>query len=218
MPRFNVNEADNYGGSGAGQFFSLNDDGEVASVRFMYNGIDDIEAYAVHEVEIDGKRKAVNCIRSYDEPKSKCPFCNANNFQRVKVYIPLYDVETGDVKIWERGKKFIPKLTGVAARYANSSTPLVAHTFDIERHGKKNDAQTSYEIYETGVDKTRLEDLPEMPEVLGTIILDKTADEMNYYLDTGSFPGVGNSNVSRNDNSDGMPIGRRTPSRRGDAF
>lgn len=221
MGRFGVNEADNYGGSGASSFFSLKNDGDIARVRFMYNGIEDVSGYAVHEVTIDDKRRFVNCIRNYNEPKSKCPFCAGNNFQRAKLYIPVYDIDDGEVKIWERGKNFFPKISALCARYTNSNTPLVAHTFDVERHGKKGDTQTTYEIYETSSDNTKLEDLPEIPEVLGSIILDKTAEDMEFFMSEGYFPnndGAPKRGNRDTDATDDKPVGRRTPSRRGDAF
>lgn len=217
MGRFGVNDVDNYGGNGGSSFFSLKNDGDVARVRFLYNSMEDVVGYAVHEVTVGDKKRYVNCVREYNEPKSKCPFCAANNFQRAKLYIPLYDIETGEVKVWERGKNFFQKISALCARYSTGDTPLVAHTFDIERHGKKGDTSTTYEIYETGCDDTRLEDLPEIPEVLGSIILDKTAEDMEYYLDEGCFPNNDGAPV-RNQVSDDMPTGRRTPSRRGDAF
>lgn len=219
MGRFGANEADNYGGSGESSFFALKDDGDVANVRFMYNNMEDVVGYAVHEVEVEGKKRYVNCLRDYNEPKSKCPLCAANNFQKAKLYVPLYDVDEGAVKIWERGKKFFAKISAICARYSNADTPLVAHTFDVERHGKKGDQQTIYEVYETGSDDTVLEDLPEVPEILGTIILDKTADELQAYVDTGYFPNNDGAPVRNSaPASDDRPSGRRTPSRRGDAF
>lgn len=227
MGRFGANEVDNYGGSGGSSFFTLKDDGDVARVRFMYNSMEDVIGYAVHEVEIDGKKRYVNCLRSYNEPKSKCPFCNANSFQRAKLYIPMYDIDEDEVKIWERGKNFFAKMSSICARYSNANTPLVAHTFDVERRGKKGDTSTTYEIYETGCDDTRLEDLPEIPEILGTIVLDKSADDMEYYLDNECFPNndgapkrsesARTERADRDRRDDSQPTGRRTPSRRGDA-
>ena len=227
MGRFGANEVENYGGGGGSSFFSLKDDGDVARVRFMYNNMEDVVGYAVHEVEVDGKKRYVNCLRSYNEPKSKCPFCNANNFQRAKLYIPMYDIDEDEVKIWERGRNFFAKMSSLCARYSNTNTPLVAHTFDVERRGKKGDTGTTYEIYETGCDDTRLEDLPEAPEVLGTIILDKTAKDMEYYLDYEEFPNndgapkrsesARTERADRSRREDSQPVGRRTPSRRGDS-
>ena len=224
MARFMANEADNYGGNGGSSFFSLKDDGDVARVRFMYNSMEDVVGYAVHEVEVDGKKRYVNCLRAYNEPKSNCPFCADNRFQRAKLYIPVYDIDEGEVKIWERGKNFFAKMSALCARYSNASTPLVAHTFDVERHGKKGDTGTVYEIYETGADDTRIEDLPEIPEILGSIILDKSADDLEYYLDNDCFPNNDGapkrSESARNDRGRRdaeQPTGRRTPSRRGDS-
>ena len=227
MGRFVANEVDNYGGSGGSSFFTLKDDGDIARVRFMYNSMEDVVGYAVHEVEIDGKKRYVNCLRAYNEPKSKCPFCNANSFQRAKLYIPLYDIDNDEVKIWERGKNFFAKMSALCARYSSATTPLVSHTFEIERHGKKGDTGTTYEIFPTGEDDITLEDLPEIPEVLGTIILDKTADDMEYYLDNDCFPNndgapkrsepARSERAERNYREESQPTGRRTPSRRGDS-
>lgn len=217
MGRFGIDDVDNYGSSGNSSFFSLKDDGDTAKVRFMYNGASDIGGYAVHDVTLDDdKHRNVSCLRSYNEPKSNCPFCAANINQLVKFYVPVYDVEDEEVKIWERGKKFAPKISALCARYSSASTPLVSHTFDIERHGKKGDTQTTYEIYETGADDTRLEDLPEIPDILGGIILEKTAAEMEYYLDNNCFPEAGGAKKDSRD--DDRPAGRRTPSRRGSNF
>jgi hypothetical protein len=197
MARFRAGEEDNYGGNGGHGFFSLANDKDVASVRFMYNGIEDVEGFAVHQVEIGDKKRYVNCLREYNQPMSACPFCEARKFQIAKLFIPVYVVDEDQIKFWERGKKFFAKISSLCGRYPN----LVSHTFDIERHGKKGDTNTTYEIYETGQDDTTMEDLPEVTPVLGTLILDKTVDDMNYYLDNGCFP---------NNNDDGDGVRRRT--------
>ena len=51
MARFNTQTAEKYGGQGGAGYFSLKNDKDVARVRFMYNGVDDVEGYAVHQVE-----------------------------------------------------------------------------------------------------------------------------------------------------------------------
>ena len=227
MGRFGVNEADNYGGNGQSSFFSLSNDGEVARIRIMYNGIDDVSGYAVHEISVTGndgneRRRVVNCLRSYNEPKSACPFCNSGRVQKAKLYVPIYDIDADEVKLWERGKTFFPKISSLCARYSSSNTPLVSHIFEVERHGKKGDTSTVYEFYETGSDETKLEDLPEIPEVIGTIIMDKSAEDMEYFIENGSFKDSGSNNTKRSENNErsNMPTGRRTPSsgRRGDTF
>lgn len=215
MGRFNYQDSDNYGNSSS-NFFSLKDDGDVARVRFMYNDLNDVTGYAVHEIEVDGNKRYVNCLRNYNEPKSKCPCCANDYMQRAKLYVPLYNVDTKEVQLWERGKKFLGKLQSICTRYARQDSPLVNHVFEIERHGKKGDTQTTYEIYEVGSDDTTLQDLPEVIEPLGNVILDKSYDELDSYVRTGSFA-TQQVPTRRVDTSE--EYSRRTvPSRRSEQF
>lgn len=218
MARFNYDEADHYGGQGGAGYFSLKNDKDVARVRFMYNDIDDVEGYAVHQVEIDGRKRWVNCLREYNEPKDKCPFCRENMFTSAKLFVPIYDVDNDRVQIWERGKKFIGKISSICARYPN----VVSHIFEIERNGQKGDTSTTYEIYEVDKDDTTLEDLPEKREILGTVVLDKSADDMDFFLDNGYFPPDGDEAPVRrrsNRQEESTDRGtRRTPAGRRDRF
>lgn len=220
MARFNTETADKYGGQGGAGYFSLKNDKDVARVRFMYNGIDDVEGYAVHQVEIDGKKRYVNCLREYNEPKDKCPFCREGMFTTAKLFVPLYNVDEDKVQVWERGKKFVAKISSICARYPN----VVSHVFEIERNGKKGEQTTTYEIYEVDKDETTLEDLPEASNSLGTIVLDKSADDMDFFLDNGYFPPDGDEvpvrrRSSRSEESSGeIRSTRRTPANRREAF
>lgn len=189
MGRISLNDLDNYGNGGnGGSFFKLSNDKEVARVRLMLNKPEDIEnfMYGVHEVEVGDRKRYVNCLRSYDEPVDKCPFCEAKKKVIPKIFVPLYNEDAEEVQVWDRGKKFMSTLSSFMARYAKPT--LVSHVVEIERNGKPKDMQTTYALYEVDKDDTTLEDLPEPVEVLGTIILDKTEDDMNYYLEAGEFP------------------------------
>ena len=183
MAEFNINEIDNYGGQGGGGFFSLKNDKDVATVRFMYNTIDDIMGYAVHEAQVNGKKRYINCLREYNQPVDDCPMCAARYRVIAKLFIILFDEETKEVKIWDRGKTFYSKISSLAARY----NPLVATPFEIERNGKRGDTKTTYETYALDTDDVTLEDLPEAPELLGTLILDKSYEELEFFLDNGYF-------------------------------
>ena len=214
MARFNTETADKYGGQGGAGYFSLKNDKDVATVRFMYNSVEDVEGYAVHQVEIDGKKRYVNCLREYNQPKDVCPFCRANMFTAAKLFIPIYNVDQDRVQVWERGKKFIAKISSICARYPN----VVSHKFEIERNGKAGDTQTVYEIYEVGKDDTTLEDLPEQTDILGTLVLDKSADDMEFFLDNEYFPPEGDEAPVRRRNQEEQPPfeedrrgSRRTP-------
>ena len=185
MARFTADNVDKYGGQGGAGFFQLKNDKDVALVRFLYDSADDVEGYAVHEVEIDGKKRYVNCIREYNQPIDDCPFCRERKPQFAKLWIPLFNEDEGKVQVWERGKKFFSKISGICARTKGS---IVQHTFEIERNGKAGDQQTTYEIYPTSdVDDVTLDDY-EMPQILGGLVLDKTAEDMEYFLEEGAFP------------------------------
>lgn len=202
MASFSVSQAENFGGQGGGGFFSIKNDKEVAHVRFLYNGIDDVEGHSVHEIELDGKKRYVNCLRGYGDPVDACPFCKAGRFVQVKYFVPLYNMDTDCIQTWERGKKFGSKLTSMCSRYPNT----VSHIFEIERNGKAGDTQTTYEIYETGeTPEVTMEEF-EVPNPVGTIILNKSAEEMQAYLDTGDFGG-----------GSGAPQARHSSSSYGDA-
>jgi len=212
MARFSYQDADNYGNSGSSNFFQLQKDGEKARVRFMYRTADDIEGVSVHEVQIGGKKRYVNCIREYNDPIDKCPFCQANSKIIAKVFVPLYNVDTGEVLVWERGKKFFPQLTELCSRTPN----LVSQVFEITRHGDKNDTNTTYSPWPLGSpDNTRLEDLPEPVDIYAKgIVLNKTPEDMDYYSRYHEFPDRPQQAAPQQDS---QQYTRRTPSR-GDVF
>lgn len=212
--RFSYNDAENYGSNGSSSFFTLKNDKDTARVRIMYRNMNDAEGLAVHEVEVDGKKRYVNCLREYNDPIDMCPLCKANYKIIAKLFVPLFNEETGEVMVWERGKKFFGKLSSLCGRYDN----LVSHVFDIERNGKPKDTATTYEIYNVSEDNTTLEDLPEPVDVMNGIVMDKSAEDMEYYVRYGEFPEGGQS-ASREEaprRREEAPM-RRTPAR-GDAF
>lgn len=186
--RFSYNDVDKYGSGTGTRFFALKDDKDTAQVRFMYSSVDDIECFAVHQLDVKGeafKKRYVNCLREYRDPLDKCPFCAAKMGTRVKLMVPLYNVDTETVQLWDKGKKFINQLTSLCGRYSSADTPLCAHIFEIERNGKAKDQSTTYSIYEISKDDTILEDLPEVPDVLGSIIEDMSPEDMENYLANG---------------------------------
>lgn len=208
MGKFAVNDVDHYGGSGGTGFFKLTDDGDKARVRILYNDIKDVEGYAVHRVKTPDSKygKDVNCLRNYNDPVDACPFCREKIPQQAMLYIPLYNIDEDSYQIWSRGKKYFHRISSLCSRYPN----LVSHIFEIERVGKANDKQTDYQFYEVsgGGDETTLEDFDYIPDPMGGALLDKSADDMEYYLENGDFP------PDEDDDEEEMPR-RRTSSRRG---
>ena len=211
MAVFGINEADNYGSNGGGGYFSLKNDKDVANVRFLYDSVEDVQGFAVHEVDVNGKKRAVNCLRDYGQPIETCPFCQSGKPVRVKYYIPLYETKSGKTVIWERGKKFGAKLSSLCARFPH----LVSHTFDIERNGKAGDEQTTYEIYHTGeTPDVKLDDF-ESPTILGGLVLNKSVEDMQYYNDRQVFPDDNSAAPTRR--VEEQPV-RRTPAGNREVF
>lgn len=184
MGRISYDEQDKYESSGNGEWFSLKNDGEIARVQFMADSPDDLEIFACHRVKIGEKERYVDCLRSYNDPIDVCPLCAAGVPVKPVRFVVMYQHDDGKVKIWERGKQFIGKLQGLFNRY----TPLSNYVFEIERHGKAGDKETKYEIFP--MDRVEPFDLSEVekPELQGGLIMEKSAEEMEIFLQTGNFP------------------------------
>ena len=214
MGAISLNDIDNYGSSGQGSFFQLKDDGDCAKVRFLYNGIEDLTPYVVHEVQIGDKKRYVNCLRNYNDPIDKCPLCAANYKAFPKLFLKLYNEDAGECQIWERGKTFASRISNLAAHF----NPLVNQIVEITRFGAKGDMQTRYELLPIENSPVNLEDY-DCVDPLGFNILDKTVEELNEYLDLGSFPDsasdVANARQTNNNNEFRGNTQRRTPANTG---
>lgn len=178
-------EAERYASGSTSEWFQLKNDGDVARVQFMYDKYDEIQTVTAHRVKVDDRERYVDCLRPfYDSPIEECPFCAEGIPSKPVRFIFMYDHDDGKVKIWERGKQFLTKLQGLFNRYV----PLSEYVFEIERHGKAGDKKTTYDVYPLDrVDPVDLSDI-EPQDIVGSIVLDKTAEEMEIYLDTGNFP------------------------------
>lgn len=235
MPRFSYEEADNYGGQQFDNkinYFQLKKDGDKAYIHLLGNDMNDFPGYAVHQIIVgktkSGKdiRKYVNCLRESGAPASDCPFCaeGKNNPELSKVlaklFIPVYACDTDEVQIWERGKAFFRTLASYCSHNPNVSEIVT----EVERQGAAGDTNTTYGLYPTrDTDNFKLENVADdIPKILGDVVLDKTFDEMQYYVNNGKFEDDESSNdegVTRRSARDDRPpfnegSERRTPSRR----
>ena len=200
MGRFSYEDADKYGSNGSGgSYFKIEGDMEVKRVRLLGRDMNDFPGYACHEIRIGDKRRLVNCLRNHGDPVSVCPLCNNRNKQLAKVFIPLYNLEDEEIQIWERGKTIFPILASYCKRHKN----VVSFITEIERHGKPRDTNTTYALYEAeeqGDEEVSLGDFKDdIPEILGRYVLDKTAEEMEEYINTGEFPDDSLDNRRRSD-------------------
>ena len=183
--------------------------------------MNDFPGYAVHRVPIGDNYKYVNCLRKAGDPVDECPLCALGKSDKdlskviVKLFIPLYNIDADEVQIWERGKAFFRKLSSYISHTPHTSEVVT----EIERVGKKNDTNTDYNLYkhsdeDDGFDMKNVRD--EVDERLDNLVLDKTADEMEYYISHGSFDSDGGEVRRRGSDrrEDSRREDRRTPSRR----
>lgn len=193
MPVIGIDDVDNYRSGGDFNFLQLKDHGDVAKVRFYIESMDDLKFYVVHQIEVNGKTRYVNCLRTYDQPIDDCPLCrealqNKDLKTTVKMFLPVLDMDDGQVKLFERGRTFKDELSGHIRR----NSPLVNYPCEIERNGAKGDTNTTYKVFPLAQEKdnTMIKDLPEFDDLLGGYVLDMSYEDMQNFLETGKVPGV----------------------------
>lgn len=190
--KVNLNELDKYTPQTTkANYFSLKDDGDSASVRILYESTDDVDPHCCHKLKLsNGWEQWVECLRQhYDDPAELCPICAAQiNKPTIKFWIPMFNLDTGEYCLWERGKKFWDEQLGRAM--IERGQPFCGNTFTVERHGVKGDAETTYELVHSGSDDTTLDDFDEIPTPVGTILLEKSFEELENYVKTGNFDGI----------------------------
>lgn len=178
--------------------FSLKEDGDEAIVRFLDDKVEDLEIFTIHDGKFNGKYRRVSCMRtSANDPISKCPMCDAGRDLKRRVFIHLLQYTTdangnivAEPKVWDRGVDFVAKIRNYMEEYA----PLSNNIFKVRRNGAAGETKTTYDIMlaspsiYTEANYPKEEDAFVGYEVLGHLVLDKTEDDMNYYLKYGSFP------------------------------
>ena len=196
MARVTTEQARKITNSTSNGYFSLKDDGDKATVRFMYDKVSDVETYAVHDVTVNGFNKHVDCLKDADG-NGVCPFCEKGIKRTARTFFKLYKVDTDSVEVWDCGVKRAPGLENILKM--SRSNKLVNDVFEIVRHGKAKSTDTSYElIYKDSDDKT-LDEFPKSPDIYGKYVLKKTPEEMEYYITHNDFPKVGESHSASED-------------------
>lgn len=158
------------GGGNNASYFSLKNDKDTATVRFMHTDIDDAWN-VVHKVEIDGKDRWVLCTQEGD-----CPGCKKLSKPQLKLFLQLE--QDGERKLWERGQNFIPKIQGLINRYGD----LCNREYEIERNGKAGDTKTTYELYALDKDDYTIDEIEEefnieKQDLIGAFILDLSFED-----------------------------------------
>lgn len=177
------------------KYLSLKEHGESATGRILCNSASDIECYVVHRVKVGDYEREVSCLYEAGGSIDDCPFCASGREElkkrSAKIFIPFYDAETNEIKMFERPNSYYSKASGYCSRYS----PIVNWPVDIVRNGEKNNPKTDYDIFPgRQPDDTTIEDIlddvgvDELPQVIGTYVLEKTRAEMEYYVQNGDFP------------------------------
>ena len=175
----NLAEAlENHKSVGNNEFFTLADDKDTAIVRFLYSSMDELDWAVVHEVDISGKKRWVECTE-----EEACPCCSKLGRPALKLFIQMVQKGKEDTVVtWERGQRFIP----IMQQQFNEYGDLTQHVFEIERNGAKGDSNTTYKINHIGASPVDMEALPERQQFITTdgdgFILQKTHDEMTELL------------------------------------
>lgn len=198
-------------------FFKLEQNHDKAIVRFLHEGYEDFSRRPVHFVRVPDKkyRTAINCLRGDSDSETQCPLCSCNlpkeqvakRSKRIYVEFLVYKIldRNGAVKkdftgapkrmVWERDRRFDDKIFSLASRF----NPLCDTVFQIERFGEAGSTNTEYDIYPINTDNSQYPF--ELPDKLynpdGIQVLDKSFDEMNYYIENGSFPPADGESIRR---------------------
>ena len=184
-------------------FFTLKNDGDYAIVRFMEGSVNDFDLLTVHDVKVNDKYRKLNCLRNANEPIENCPGCKANLKVSTKIFIHLLQYEQDEngaivakPKVWERSLFYANQLKDLIINYGDLKNCI----FKITRNGKPGDMKTTYNIMYCPPHMYPPENYPLQPElfdnysVLGSVVLDKTPQEIEMFLTTGTFPEAPTSN------------------------
>lgn len=124
-----------------GGLFMLRNDGEYADVIFMYQDMDDVLVADTHYIKSAEYSGYVHCCGS------GCPACSKNIRVQTKLFIPLYNIDAGEIQFFDRTMRFEPQLhQDVFSKFPNPSE----FVFRITRHGAAGDINTTYEIVPIG--------------------------------------------------------------------
>lgn len=117
--------------------FTLRDDGSSADVIFLYRSVRDCLVADTHYIKSADYSGYVHCCGR------GCPACAQNIRVQTKLFIPLYNIETGEIVFWDRNIRFDHQLkSDVFDKFPNPSD----YVFRITRHGAAGDINTTYEI------------------------------------------------------------------------
>ena len=186
MARVSIANSGKFSSGSNNDFFTLADDGDSAVVTLLYDDPEgaDIDYFVVHEAEIDGRRRYINCNAVSEDGEhiipENCPLCQEGYSRIEKIFLQMFNHETGKIETWDRGRSYVQKIVTFINKYG----ALVQQPFEIIRSGKKGDQRTTYEFLpERPEPNATLDDFDEKADLLGTLILDLSEDQMYDVID-----------------------------------
>lgn len=187
--------SENQGSTSNVRYFSLKNDGDEAIVRIMQDDVSSFDIHTVHDIVVDNKHRKVECIREPHQTVDACPFCEAEEKLQQRIYVKMiqYVVENGQIipqaVVWERpASTFARKLKSLMDEYG----PLSDYIFKIKRNGAAGSKDTTYELMLAHPNQYPIDRYPKVDlfgdyNPLGHAILNKSAEEMIQFLNTGVF-------------------------------
>lgn len=191
-------------------FFKLKNDGDVAVARLNISSTDDLSFASVHTISANGKWLKVSCLNPLGSYTGSCALCNAaasnSSISKAskKVYIQMM-VSYRDPSspsgytapapvIWERPAGFSKEIANKLMIAGDLRNTLVL----ITRNGAAGDMQTTYsmDLIPATHPVFKSEMVPNDFSAFANFNIarhsywEKTPEEINTFLTTGSFPEV----------------------------
>ena len=157
-------------------FFGLKHDADEAVVTILSNKVSDIERADVHFVDVGGKKKCVRCNGD------GCPICAHGVAKESRIFIHLFNHNTGEEGVWSRTDKILPQLDEVEQSWGD----LVGVPLKIARQGDNFPKYTVTVMPPQkypAVDKALVE-----KKVAYRCFMTRSNDELNEFFATGVMP------------------------------
>ena len=189
-------------------FFKLKDDGDEALVRINCSKLEDLDFATVHTVQADGRWMRISCLNPVGSYGDNCPLCTAQaegdttvSKASKKIYVQMLcaykDKASGQFSaavpvVWERPAAFSRDIANKLRDFGDLRNVVLK----VTRNGKAGDMKTTYDLGFVPVfDKPEF--VPADFSAFANFNIakhsywEKTADEIETFLQTGSFPEVG---------------------------
>lgn len=177
--------------------FALQDDGDCEVIRILVNSWGEVPVYLAHSVRYKGVYKYWDCQRnSTQAPIADCPMCQFEGPSKGKYFIPIYNYTQGRFQYWTRGPAFLR----VFNRLADELYPLSEAILEVERVGEKGSRDTRYEFTDItdryinnhagdrDIDYSLSDlDIGDPDSVEAGIFIQKSPEEIEYYMENGVF-------------------------------